>query len=167
MSVYLGNCVAKKKLKFDDVDEEPVYESPPAKYSAEQVIKILLDPQKEKICMTKPSCVSNSSTYVVDIRNLQNIEDIKKDQFGIWNYSGSHPQVFKVFSEKNGRKSIEKSCEGASGNNVVYLRRLHCTHPSNSDFKRLICFLSGTYRCTIMLTWHFPLIWDQSDTCTF
>ena len=87
------------------MDKEPVYESTPAKYSAEQVIKILLDPQKDKICMTKHSRVSNSSTYVVDIRNL---EDIKKDQLGIWNYSGSHPQVYKVFSEENGRKSIEK-----------------------------------------------------------
>ena len=32
---------------------------------------------------------------------------------------------------------------GVSGPNVVFLRRLHCTHPSNLDFKRLICFLSG------------------------
>ena len=80
---------------------------------------------------------------MVDVRSLHNIEDIKKDEFGIWNYSGSHPQVFKVYMEDDGYKTIEKCSEGASGNNVVYLRRLHCTHPSNSDFKRLICFLSG------------------------
>lgn len=30
-----------------------------------------------------------------------------------------------------------------AGDDVVYLRRLHSVHPSNSDFKRLIAFVSG------------------------
>ena len=104
---------------------------------------MLIDPDESKICRVKPTSVTKSATYVVDVRNLQNTEDIKKDEFGIWKYSGSHPQVFKVYTEEDGSKSIEKCCEGASGSNVVYLCRLHCTHPSNNDFKRLICFLSG------------------------
>ena len=29
-----------------------------------------------------------SASYVVDVCNLQNQDDIKKDEFGIWNYSG-------------------------------------------------------------------------------
>lgn len=133
-----------KKLKFEDDDlDQPIYEQPPHKYTAEQIIKILIDPDEHKICRVKPSSVTKSATYVVDVRNLQNAEDIKKDEFGIWKYSGSHLQMFKVYNEEDGSKSVEKCCEGASGSNVVYLRRLHCTHPSNSDFKRLICFLSG------------------------
>ena len=120
-----------------------MYEEPPHKYAAEKIIKMLIDPDESKICREKPSSVTKSATYVVDVRNLQNAEDIKKDEFGIWKYSGSHPLVFKVYTEEDGSKSIERCCEGASGSNVVYLRRLHCTHPSNSDFKRLICFLSG------------------------
>ena len=139
---------AQKKLKFEEQEavnegDQLIYEHPPAKYTAEQIIKILLDPIEEKICHVKPICVTKSATYVVDVCSLHNIEDIKKDEFGIWNYSGSHPQVFKVYTEDDGYKTIEKCSEGASGNNVVYLRRLHCTHPSNSDFKRLICFLSA------------------------
>ena len=90
----------------------------------------------------KPTSVTKS--YVVDICNLQNADDIK-DEFGIWKYSGSHPQVFKVYTKEDGSKSVENCYEGASGSNLVYLRRLHCTHPSNSDFKRLICFLSGKW----------------------
>ena len=39
--------------------------------------------------------------------------------------------------------SVEKCSNEAKGDNVVYLRRLHCTHPSNPEFKRLICFVSG------------------------
>ena len=99
----------------------------------------------------KPTSVTESATYVVDVRNLQNTEDIKKDEFGIWKYSGSHPQMFKVYTEEDGHISVEKCCDGASGSNVVYLRRLHCTHPSNNDFKRLICFLSGEFYTICLL----------------
>ena len=103
---------------------------------------MLLDPIESKICHAKPSLVSSSATYVVDTKSLQNLEDIKKDDFGIWKYSESHPLVFKVYHQDD-KKIIERCAEGASGSNNVYLRRLHCTHPSNSSFKRMICFLSG------------------------
>lgn len=139
-------CNVKKKLKFEDMSPglaQPVYEHPPSKYTTGQIIRILLDPCVSKVCRGKPTSVSGTATYVVDVHSLQNIEDIKKDEFGIWRYSGSHPKYFKVYTEEDGRKSIEKCVSGASGSNVVCLRRLYCTHPSNNDFKRLICFLTG------------------------
>lgn len=42
----------------------------------------------------KPTAVTHSATYLVDVRQLQNVDDVKKDEFGIWNYSGSHPQSY-------------------------------------------------------------------------
>ena len=106
---------------------------------------ILLRANKSKVCRRKPVSISKSATYVVDVRSLRNQDDIKKDEFGIWKYSGSHPQPFKVYYEDDGEISVEKCSHRVSGSNVVYLRRLHCTHPSNVDFKRLICFLMGTF----------------------
>ena len=91
----------------------------------------------------KPTAVTHSATYLVDVRQLQNVDDVKKDEFGIWNYSGSHPQSYKVFDEEDDDIMIEKCAEGATGTNVVLLRRLRCTHPSNVEFKRLICFLTS------------------------
>jgi len=100
---------------------------------------------EDKICKEKPANITRSSTFVVDVRNLKNQEDLKKDEFGIWNYSGSHPHTFHVSEEEGGTLTIEKAATGATGPNVVLLRRLHCTHPSNPDMKRLICFLSGKF----------------------
>ena len=142
----------RKKLKFsvdspvlsdDDDSTQPVYERPPPKYSAERVIKILLEAEKSKVCERKPTPIRKSATYVVNVRNLRSQDDIKKDEFGIWKYSGSHPQPFKVHQEEDGYLTIERCCPGVSGANVVLLRHLHCTHPSNAEFKRLICFLTG------------------------
>ena len=122
-----------------------MYEVPPPKYSAERVIKILLKAKNSKICRKKPTSVCKSATYVVDVRSLRSQDDIKKDEFGIWNYSGSHPLPFKVHEKDNDHLIVERCCPGVSGKNVVLLRRLHCTHPSNAEFKRLICFLTGTF----------------------
>ena len=158
----------KKKLKFDsmscsdDVDDEPVcalpvYETPPPKYSAERIVKILLQPDKSRICYMKPTNITRSATYVVDVRSLQNADNIKKDEFGIWRFSGSHPQYFKIHEEEDGNMKVERCCDNATGVNVVLLRRLHCTHPSNSDFRRLICFLSGIYGISVHVTLNFQL----------
>ena len=122
-----------------------MYEIPPTKYSAERILKILLDPEidENKICNYKPSNISASATYVVNIANLKHPDDIKKNEFCIWNYSGTHPQVYRVHQKKGGYLSVEKCGSGATGPSVIYLRRLHCTHPSNAEFKRLICFVLG------------------------
>ena len=124
----------------------PVYEHPPQKYSAETVIKILLDPNLDpsQICSSRPTNISESSTYVIDVTKLETPKDIKSDNFGVWNHSGSHPQPFVVKIDENGVQ-VDKRAPGMSGDNVMYLRRLHSVHPSNKQFKRMIAFLSGEY----------------------
>lgn len=136
---------------FSNSEVSPVYEVPPPKYNAEQILTMLLDPalDKSKICQGKPSNVSQSATFIVDTRNLRHPDDIKKDEFGIWNYSGSHPQTYRVSLKEGGYLSIDKCGAGATGRNIVYLRRLYCTHPSNPSFKRQICFISGMYALCI------------------
>lgn len=123
---------------------QPVYECPPPRYSADRILQILLDPTipEDKICKVKPTGIKASATFVVDVRNLECLDDIKKDEFGIWHYSGSHPQAYRVYQEEDDM-FVEKCESSAKGGNVVYLRRLYCTHPSNPEFKRLICFVSG------------------------
>ena len=67
--VYVGMCgTVRKKLKFanspvssDEDSCQPVYENPPAKYNAERIIKILLQPDETRVCYVKPSAVTRSS----------------------------------------------------------------------------------------------------------
>ena len=102
-----------------------MYENPPPKYSAEYILKILLNPEidKRKICNEKPCNVTESATYVVNMWNLQHPNDIKKDQFGIWNYSGSHPQAYRVYNKEGGYMSVEKCGSGATGPSIVYFAK--------------------------------------------
>lgn len=126
--------------------KDPVYETPPPKYSAETILKILLDPSlpATKVCSVRPTNIVKSCSYVIDISKLEHPDDVKSDNFGTWKHSGSHPQVYRVQMESDGYLHVEKGAPGATGNDVVYLRRLHSVHPSNRNFKRLIAFISGT-----------------------
>ena len=69
--------------------------------------------------------VTESATFVVDITKLRQEKDVLKDGFGKWNYSGSHPVPFHVAHREDGHIDIDRCAPGASGADVVYLRRLH------------------------------------------
>ena len=45
----------------------------------------------------RPTDISVSSTFVVDIYKLAHPDDVKN--FGVWDHSGSHPQEFKVYDD--------------------------------------------------------------------
>ena len=84
-----------------------------------------------------------SSTFIVDISKLSHPDDVKKDFFGKWNHSGSHPVPFLAQFTPEGDVEVERCAAGASGKDVYYLRRLHSIHPSNSQFRRLLAIVSG------------------------
>ena len=59
------------------------YESPPPKYSSEDLLKILLRPKdKEQVCRTWPvSGIESNSSFIVDIQALKHPDDVKKKTF--------------------------------------------------------------------------------------
>ena len=118
-----------------EFDDQPVYEIPPPKYQA------AIPPSK--IRSVRPTNISRSATYIVDVSKLKHPDDIKNDCFGSWKHSGSHPQTYKA--QEDGYVRTEKCADGARGDTVVHLRPLHSVHPTNNSFKRLIAFLSGIY----------------------
>ena len=61
-----------KKLNYTDYAQPIYYEVLPNKYSAEHILKILLDPtiSSSVICTVRPLEITKSATYVVDIHSL-------------------------------------------------------------------------------------------------
>ena len=98
----------------------------------QKVLSLLLDKDipAHKICSKRP--LNRSATYVVDVSNP---DDVKQDSFGISKHSGCHTQLFKVYVDDDGEIDVEKCPPGPSGGNIVFLCRLHSTHPSNKEFK--------------------------------
>lgn len=136
----------------DEDPDAPIYEAPPDMYTAETIMNVLLNPPL-RVCKKCPRGVRKSATYVVDVTALSHPDDVKKDDFGRWNHKGSHPIPFYVAFRSDGTARVERCHERAEGDNVYYLRRLHCTHPSNPNMKRLLAFLTGV---CIKCKFHFP-----------
>jgi len=124
-----------------------VYERPPPKYPAESILKILCCPSlpASRICTTLPTHITSSATYVIDVTKLANPDDVKKDIFGVWSHSGSHPQACKVHVEEDGYVNVEKCDPGAKGDDDVYLRHLHSVHrpPFKQPVQADDCLCSG------------------------
>ena len=126
----------------------PIFEHPPPKYSANRIMEILLNPNMNKslVAHGRPIQVETSSTFVIDLTSLKHPDDVKKDMYGRWDYSGSHPEVFRCSFDQFDDVIIEKCAPGAAGSNVYYLRRIRSTHPSNGDFRRMIAFVHGKFQ---------------------
>ena len=122
-----------------------MYERPPEKYSATAIMKILLSSSvnEKQIAYKHPIQVQSSSTFVIDLTKLAHPDDIKRDAYGRWVQNGSHTDIFRCSYYADGEIMIDKVAPGASGSNVYYLRRIHCVHPSNSSFRRILAFICG------------------------
>ena len=123
-----------------------MFEVPPEKYSAEAIVRTLLDPRidKEKISKKRPLNIQSSSTYVVDLDLLKHPDDVKKDNFGVWTHSGSHYQKFEARVNATGNLEIGKGVFSSDdGWEQFSLRRLHSKHPTNPMFRRILSFITG------------------------
>ena len=125
--------ICAQVLTIYSVPCSPVYEVPSGFYTGEHILKILLNPCiDKKICYSKPCNVSQSSTFVVDLESLQHPDDIKKDDFGKWIYSGSHSVSYAAY-QSNQSLDFERLTGTPSSNagNIFQLRRINYNHPAN------------------------------------
>ena len=123
-------------------DNDSVYESGAKVYSSEEILKVLLNP-KGKVCKSRPTTINRSATYVVDLDCLEHPDDVRKDDYGRWNYSGSHVHHFQAERMSEDSLVFERVLPGTQGSSIFQLRRIHCKHPSNPHFQRLLAFVTG------------------------
>lgn len=126
--------------------KQPIFDSHPTKYLAEDIINVLFDPELDSalICSEKPTSVSSSAAFIVDVTSLSDADDVKRDCYGKWNYTGSRHQLYFIKRlPGGGQMKIEKREPGVAGDNIYQIRRLYCKHPSNDEFRRLIATITG------------------------
>ena len=127
-----------------------MYEIPPDKYSAEDIVRILLNPEIDtrRVSKVRPLNIKCTSTYVIDLDALDHPDDVKRDNFGVWTHSGSHDIKFESHIDASGRLEIGRSVlSDEDGWEQFSLRRLHSKHPTHSKFRRIISFITGKSMC--------------------
>ena len=144
----MGDDEESDVFEMGDDEESDVYEMGDKVYTSEGILQMLLNP-KGKICKGRPTTVNQSASYIVDLKSLDHPDDIRIDEYGKWKYSGSHVHHFRAErildedDDDDGNLVFERVPANTSGSNVYKLRRIHCKHPSNPSFQRLIAFVTG------------------------
>ena len=116
-------------------------------YSGTRLLEILLNNNDHtKICKERPMHIDKSSTFVIDLDSLRHPDDVKKDEFGRWQYSGSHTQSYLAWKSTGDKFTFQKVTDASKvkeNSCIFHLRRIHCKHPSNSQLQRLLAFVTG------------------------
>ena len=146
---WVYSCIIHCSDDSSSESEDPslsaavVYETPAAIYSAETIMKILLNPTSSRVSRVCPHCVTKSSTYVVDVTSLAHPEDVKKDDFRKWDYKGSHPVAFHVCFKNDGSISI-KRCQNEERQGDIFLPVVTLLDPPiQSRNEKDACIITG------------------------
>ena len=119
----------------------PIYEVPEEMYSGEAILDMLFNTDKDRICKGRPMKINTSATFVIDIDSLRHPDDVRKDR---WIYSGSHVLAYRSWKTSKNVFKFEKVTDyGKNDKSIFQLRRIHCKHPSNQQFQRLLAFVTG------------------------
>ena len=131
---------------FDHNLKLPIYNRKRCTYSAEDVIRILFEVEKSKICTAQPYGCTKSYTFVIDHTTLDDKDDLKCDDLGVWHHNGVSTLYFDVKFEGPNVKEITRlgSKRPAVLHPSIYaLKRCYWRHKSNIKFNRKIFEIIG------------------------
>ena len=119
MALIIRRCIDWNPL-------QPIYETPPEKYLAERVLRILLDCNisPSKVYHERPVNIRESATFVADITNLHHEKDLAS---GITVARILYPSTWFIM-----KMAIDRCAPGATGTNVVRncTQHIHQIHRS-------------------------------------
>ena len=105
------------------------------KYSADELVRILLDKQRHNglVSQQQPLRIQESKVFLVDTSELGDPEDIKADDLGSWKNDGQHSRWAKV-KQVNGSVRLVEFCSGKPRNDPssYCLHRHYYVHHSNN-----------------------------------
>jgi len=98
---------------------------------------------QEKVCSTQPTQVCHNVTFVVDLNALDDANDIRADENGVWKRSGS-PIAFVSIHVHDGTTKVVRRSRMGSHRHHYKLTRTYYHHSDSPDFHRIITTAHGT-----------------------
>ena len=105
-----------------------------------------------KICTRKPTSVTYSSVFVVDLSCIKYIDDLRADDNGVWLHSGKPQRKYKVEFDSNRKEIISATIVNTDSNesDVYTLVRIYHRHKSSPEFQRHICYVLDAIQCSML-----------------
>ena len=115
------------------------------KLGIEQLGEIMLfgNLDEKLVCCRQPTNVCHNSVFVVDLHMLIDPYDIRADDNGTWNRTGSPIAYVSVHEDSSGHKSLAKRSRLRQFPNHFKISRVYFKHSTSPDFKRIITTAEG------------------------
>ena len=97
----------------------------------------------DKVCTCKPTSVTYSSVFVVDLSCVKSINDLRADDNGAWLHSGKPRRKYKVKFDSSNREIISTTVVNKESNSddEYTLVRIYHHHKATPEFQRHICYV--------------------------
>ena len=100
----------------------------------EEVVSILLNPERDMVCRKVPLKCQENATFLIDTRSLKNPNDWKSDDLGSFHNVG---RVSRGYFETSDEVCfLSKKRPSGSSETIVQLKKNYWTHHIHGDFKR-------------------------------
>jgi hypothetical protein len=117
----------------------PIYERISANkrrlYSVEDIASILLNPNLDSssvVCKKVPTSICERVSFIMDIKSLENQDDILSDDLGVWKNNGIDTTYINVTmsSSKEIESIVKCNMKSAATYSIKRVYRIHCTDNS-------------------------------------
>lgn len=108
----------------------PIFREGMVSFTAGSAVKIILQAWETEICSQQPIGCSSSMTFLVDVSKLQDTDDIRADDLGVWNNKGVKSTFCTVMIQDDSVKNVTvlDYKPSVKSSNVYHLKRMYCVH---------------------------------------
>ena len=126
----------------------PVYRwnEPNQHYSITDLAKALIggNVSKDKVCSKQPVHICHNVSFVVDVQSLDDPQDIRADENGVWKRKGS-PVAYVSLHTSSGKTTVMRRRRMGNHSHHYKITRTYYRHSCSLDFTRIITTVHGMY----------------------
>ena len=116
-------------------------------YTVEDIVQILLNPKlpsSKFICTEVPTLIHESVSFVVDVEQLDNVDDVLADDMGVWKNNGVDTNYVRISVSECKVDKVEKCTPlRESPTNVYRVKRVYRIHSTDGSLKKLTTYVYG------------------------
>ena len=127
----------------------PLHSRPTKGLSVKEALEIILSCKEEKVCKRKPISCQENALFVISREAVDNIEDLKADDNGIWDWGGKPRSYHAVKCNEEGQivrvRPMKYHDDPISSTEEVYeLTRLYERHRGTREYHRILYFVKDS-----------------------
>ncbi len=125
----------------------PVFAWQASAFSWQEIIRILAyEHQPEKLCVQPPVNISNNVSFLIDNAKIKHESDIRCDDMGVWNCTGSPKLYLTLVYDLDGKANSARKCEekpDALSSEFFVLKQSYFVNASSENCRKVISKLQG------------------------